>query len=293
MDRFIGGVDFHELRSKRIKNYDTITIALDVAETDKEFVYTGNYIYIAEATDIDVNIDVKFCEQSRANINLVHGRAVRTPFYRLYLSWSAQAGKSITLAVGVGEENLFEILDIGKALELSGTVEADVSTSLFVTEDEKDFSACWHTDSTATEYGIVGLWNPSGSGVNAFVYSWELYRRTGILLETVGSAFLCDALSTLSIDNSFLQTFNKKVAGNNPDCRLVIGNLTWATFSGILVKTSPMFVLSMAVAATVEAERKFHRPYMIPPGYGMLGASPSGVTNRCALNIGWHEKTIT
>ena len=119
--KFIGGVDFEELRSQRIKVYDTFTIDVTTLTSDREFVVAGNYLYVLDATDIDVSVNVKFNEKMHKSIEIFKGRGIRSPFYRLYFSWAAQAGKIITIAVGT-ESQSFEILDLGKALEITGAM---------------------------------------------------------------------------------------------------------------------------------------------------------------------------
>lgn len=121
IQKFIGGIDFEDLRKQRVQLYNTITINLATARTNEEHVFTGNYIYALEGTDVDANVDLRFNELFRPNINLVKGRGVRVPFYRFYVTNAAQAGKTITLAIGI-ESDSFEIFDVGKALGISGNV---------------------------------------------------------------------------------------------------------------------------------------------------------------------------
>ena len=122
--KFIGGINFDELRAQRVQLYNTIEIDLSIVRLNQEQVFTGTYIYALEATDVDANVNVRFNELFRNNINLVRGRGVRCPFYRIYLSNAAQAGKTLTLAIGI-ESGEFEIFDVGKALGITGTVDVD------------------------------------------------------------------------------------------------------------------------------------------------------------------------
>jgi len=119
--KFIGGINFEELRAQRVQLYNTIEIDLSIARVDAEHVFTGTYVYAMEATDVDANMNIRFNELFRSNINLVKGRGVRCPFYRFYLSNAAQVGKTLTLAIGI-EAGDFEIFDVGKALGITGTV---------------------------------------------------------------------------------------------------------------------------------------------------------------------------
>jgi hypothetical protein len=119
--KFIGGIDFDELKAQRVQLYNAITIDLATARTNEEMVFTGNYIYALEATDVDAALNIRFNELFRAAINVKKGRGVRVPFYRLYITNTAQAGKTLTLAIGI-EASDFEIFDVGKALGITGNV---------------------------------------------------------------------------------------------------------------------------------------------------------------------------
>lgn len=119
--KFIGGVDFEDLRSQRVQLYDTFQIALTTKRSNEEMVIAGNYLYGLESSILGANIDIRFNEIARKPINIVLGRGVRIPFYRLYLTHAAQVGQTITLAIGTESES-FEILDTGKAIEITGGV---------------------------------------------------------------------------------------------------------------------------------------------------------------------------
>lgn len=119
--RFIGGVNFEELRGQRIQLYETFTIDLATVRSNKEMVIAGTYLYGLESTLLGASLDVRFNEIARKPINIVMGRGVRTPFYRLYLTNAAQVGQTLTLAIGT-ESETFEILDTGKAIEITGGV---------------------------------------------------------------------------------------------------------------------------------------------------------------------------
>lgn len=120
-EKFIGGIDFDELMAQRVQLYNTITIDLTNVRVDEERVFTGNYIYALEASDVDNSLDIRFNELFRAAITIKKGRGIRIPFYRFYITNTAQAGKTITLAIGI-EASDFEVFDVGKALQITGGV---------------------------------------------------------------------------------------------------------------------------------------------------------------------------
>lgn len=119
--KFIGGVDFDELKAQRVQVYDTITFDLAAARINEEISFVGNYLYVVEATDVNSSIDIRFNEIFRKIINFKTGRGIKTPFYRLYISNTAQVGKTITIARGI-ETDIFQIFD---ALRITGSITSD------------------------------------------------------------------------------------------------------------------------------------------------------------------------
>lgn len=74
------------------------TIALDTATTDKEYEIGGNVLWIADASDLDAKISIKYQDQTNDSIPIQKGSFLAGPsFSRLYISWTAQAGKTVTL----------------------------------------------------------------------------------------------------------------------------------------------------------------------------------------------------
>lgn len=158
--KFIGGIDFDELKAQRVQLYNTITINLATVRANEEMVFTGNYIYALEATDVDANLDIRFNELFRATINVKKGRGVRVPFYRFYITNTAQAGKSVTLAIGI-EASDFEIFDVGKALGITGLVYTAPSpragyAQIAVSGEADDATVILHTVTAGKIFYLVG-----------------------------------------------------------------------------------------------------------------------------------------
>ena len=74
------------------------TIALDSTTVDKEYEIGGNVLWVPTASDISATISIKYQDQVNDGITLQQGSFIAGPsFSRLYISWSAQAGETITL----------------------------------------------------------------------------------------------------------------------------------------------------------------------------------------------------
>ena len=115
----IGGVDFEDLRNQRVQIYDTLTLDLSTVRSNESLAFVGTYIYAIEATDTDANVQIRFNESFRKPITLRKNRGLRIPFYQLFFSNAAQAGKEITLVVG-SESDRFEVFDGGAPIWETG-----------------------------------------------------------------------------------------------------------------------------------------------------------------------------
>ncbi len=165
----IGGTDFDELRRKRIKLYSPLVLDLTSARDKEEFAVSGNYLYAAEGTDGNANVDIIFNELIYDSVNVKKGRGVRAPFYRLFISNAAQTSKSITLFVGVGEERSFEILDLGQVVNLTSapiTIQESFADYYTVFNDQKAYMAGFYQGAVATRYTAIGLFNQIDTGDN-------------------------------------------------------------------------------------------------------------------------------
>lgn len=96
-----------EIKTQRIKVYHVLSFPLDSIRTDFELYVTGNYLYILGLAG---SASIRLNELSSDSIDLFKSRQIQSPFYRIYLSNAAQAGLTLTLAVGVQSE-YFQISD--------------------------------------------------------------------------------------------------------------------------------------------------------------------------------------
>ena len=110
IDRSTQAIDFFKGRSNALlKKY---VIDLNAAG-GKEINLAGNFIYAIDGTDSIANVDVRF-SRNDADVdayNLVKSLGVTHPFDKLYLSWSAQASKTLTLWIGNLAPDLLSVID--------------------------------------------------------------------------------------------------------------------------------------------------------------------------------------
>jgi len=95
-----------DIKQNQPQIYKTLTLDLSSARSEYEMPISGNYFLIMDASDINTNIDVRFNMITADRINLIKGRGVKLPFYKIYLSNTAQSGKSITIVYGISDTPL-------------------------------------------------------------------------------------------------------------------------------------------------------------------------------------------
>lgn len=96
-----------ELKGKRVKYYTILNYTLDAARSNEPLFIAGSYIYVLV---LDGTAKVKLNEISGDDIDLFKYRQIASPFYRIFLTHTAQATKVLSLAVGVTSES-FSISD--------------------------------------------------------------------------------------------------------------------------------------------------------------------------------------
>lgn len=96
-----------ELRTQRVKYYTVLDYTLDAARSNEPLFIAGGYIYVLS---LDGTAKIKLNEISADDIDLFKYRQIATPFYRFFLTHTAQAGKVLSLAIGIGSE-VFSLQD--------------------------------------------------------------------------------------------------------------------------------------------------------------------------------------
>lgn len=97
-----------ELKGKRVKYYSVLNYTLDDARSNEPLFIAGAYIYVLA---LDGTAKIKLNEISADDIDLFKYRQIATPFYRFFITHAAQAGKTLSLAIGVGSE-VFSLQDL-------------------------------------------------------------------------------------------------------------------------------------------------------------------------------------
>lgn len=94
------------------KTYNILVLALDNARISERFELMGGFIYIKDATDLTVNIDVQLDESVNDKLNLKKGFGIVATFKQFFVSHTAQSGKTITLLITYDYQSLRTIENI-------------------------------------------------------------------------------------------------------------------------------------------------------------------------------------
>jgi hypothetical protein len=100
-------------------------IPLDTANEAYPISLMGNFIYIGEATDANSFVNIQFNKRndSEAKIKLVKSLGFIHPFEKVFLSWTAQPGKSVTVLVGQFGKQMMDIIDNRSAVDQLAVLE--------------------------------------------------------------------------------------------------------------------------------------------------------------------------
>ena len=79
----------------------------------REIQLSGNFIYAQASSSSGANCDIQFGRRDDdfEKYNFVEGFGLKHPFDKVYVSWEAQSGETITLWVGEVYPELFDIID--------------------------------------------------------------------------------------------------------------------------------------------------------------------------------------
>ena len=99
---------------------------IDLSTAKNDFlIETGasNFIWIRDATDNNANLDIKFNTQRHTGLNFTKGMLVKiTPFSKIYIDNTAQAGKTITIIFGLQSPNFLIENPAGSFTSITGEV---------------------------------------------------------------------------------------------------------------------------------------------------------------------------
>ena len=267
--------------------YKVIVLNLATATTEEVVNIAGGYFQIIDATDTLANIQIKFNENSHDQITLRKGDAVITPFYKTFLSWSAQAGKTITVAISAD----FDLWRIDRSAQVISTIDTitnpvtvssitnpvTVITAANVPVVSKNwlldraingqmFSYGLSVAASPGNYSYIQVFNPVGSG------------KTAVVLDC-----WADCAGVAAVANNFiLALYNTALATN-------IGGMpnlqNGAAASSSLLKSDQVAAGTLgSPIAHVGLNATGSTPTYIPEIYAVLGEGEGFVLSSTTIN---------
>jgi len=184
-----------------------------------------------------------------APITVNPGFIAGVPFTQLLIENAAQPGYRMRIFYGVDIDFL---PGTGGLVNVTGTV-SQVDGGKIRTNLNQAFSGCAYCGAVAAQYSAIELWNPAGSGKNAFVESTLISGATNSAWWLTPTA---TQLATLVVNPR-----SKKAGGANSVMELRKENLV-AVLGGSFMNSF--------MTANTQNIINVREPIMVPAGYGLV-----------------------
>ena len=124
------------VKEKNLTPFDVKTIDLSTAKTIPTQMFgAGTFLYALDATDEASNIQVKFSNANADNVQFTKNYGLEVPHSAIYMTWEAQAGKSITVMQAVVAQ-VTRIHDHRKISTISAIDEVTSIPNLNILDDD-------------------------------------------------------------------------------------------------------------------------------------------------------------
>lgn len=107
----------------QISEPQKFVLPLDTALNNKQYSFTGNFIYVQEATDNNVVVDIGLNRSDADKFQFSKGFGLIFPFKSLFIDSTAQSGKTITILIFNFAPEIFDVIDNRSALELTSILD--------------------------------------------------------------------------------------------------------------------------------------------------------------------------
>ncbi len=113
---------------KKPSLYDKVVIDLSVARNEFEISVTGDFFYVFSGPAV-MDLNIRFNEVNKDQLPIVKGDTVTVPFYRFFLTNSAQAGQTAILLIGKDLGFAFRQLAIETIYEIQQPVKQQAANN--------------------------------------------------------------------------------------------------------------------------------------------------------------------
>lgn len=149
--------------------YKIFPFNLATARVDEELPQGGFYLQMIDATDTVASIDIRLNERANDVITLKKGDILVAPFYRIFISHTAQAGKTASLAVSPNFD-LWRVLRSGQTINSIDTIVNPVISKPYDLDralNSQIFER--YTSQAGANTNALQVFNPVGSGKTVVV----------------------------------------------------------------------------------------------------------------------------
>jgi hypothetical protein len=96
----------------------------------QELDIQGNFLYAVSASDATANVDVQLNRQANeiAKLNITKNLGYQHPFMKVFVSWTAQPGKTLTMLFGQQAGELISVIDNRSAVDINALL-GDIKTN--------------------------------------------------------------------------------------------------------------------------------------------------------------------
>jgi hypothetical protein len=171
------------------KIFEVVTLALDTATVARYVANAGNFIYVLNATDTNVSVNVQLTQNNNRSMEilpLVKCLGYKCPFEGLYLSWSAQAGKTITLLIGSLGGKMLDVIDNRLSTELLSAVDG-LENNTRGLNGNTGTQVNKRSSVTGNSTGVI---HTVTAGKNLFLTSCELNFTSTVVTISTSSGYL-------------------------------------------------------------------------------------------------------
>lgn len=232
------------------RNFTYFDRSLTSGLTDVIIESPGDFLYIDQASTGVVSVELNMRQGGTlAPILLAAGGSIECDFASIKLNATAQLNKSVRVIVGNGAR-----IKAGGVVSPNSSIVSVVDGSRFRTQQNTAFMGFAYCAGVGGKYPNIQLYNPSASGKNIFLETFDFEFNAAASYYVRGSA------ANLATLTSYVAA-SKKIGGSNSSVAFYTENSVSLILGDLLCAGT--------VAAGVVQKIELLEPLLIAPGYGV------------------------
>jgi hypothetical protein len=256
-----------EIKKNNIAEPTVLTYSLDTAANNKQVPIMGNFIGIIAASDMNTNVQIRFNRIDGNAITFSQGLYIIRPYDQIFLTWSAQANKTISIICTPLAPELFQILD-NRSEQLQTSYLASIAARVSGSD-----SLVLYTLLSSLLRSLSG---DTGTQINKYN---SAENETKILhTVTAGKNLFLSAVS--------MNTYVDGTLGANQACYLFVRN---GSDTLVYTLTQQNFANGLGIGTHPAGPRQFIPPIKIPAEYDVCLLSTALHVATVGCISGWEE----